>query len=224
MEKNIIMDFERINRCGIEEAVLCAYKTPAQLEYILHLAQEKQKSLLLTRLTYDKYLMLSPKWQHHVHYQDICHCGILGQLPPLNETSPPLIAIVSAGSSDAGVSQEALLTLNYHGIAADVYQDIGVAGLWRLQQYLPVLQKYSIIIAIAGMEAALPTVLAGLIKAPIIAVPTSVGYGVSAGGTVALQSCLSSCAAGIMTMNIDNGYGAACAAIKIYHQIKIATR
>lgn len=216
--ESIIMDFERRKRCAIEEAVFCEFKTPDQLEYILTLAKQHNKTLLFTRLNQEKFLMLSTYWQTILTYHPVARCAILGELPQPSSATP-LIAIVSAGSSDAFVCQEALLTLNYHGIAADLFQDVGVAGLWRLLDKLPQLQQYSIIIAVAGMEAALPTVLAGLVDAPIIAVPTSIGYGVSAGGHVALQSCLSSCAGGVMTVNIDNGYGSACAAIKIYKKI-----
>ncbi|AZS49535.1 nickel pincer cofactor biosynthesis protein LarB [Entomomonas moraniae] len=217
--ENIIMDFERRKRCAIEEAVFCEFKTPDQLEQILTLAKQNNKTLLFTRLNQEKFFMLSKHWQTTLTYHPVARCAVLGELPKLTNEAPPLIAIVSAGSSDASVCHEALLTLNYHGIAADLFQDIGVAGLWRLLDKLPQLQQYSIIIAVAGMEAALPTVLAGLVDAPIIAVPTSIGYGISVGGNVALQSCLSSCAGGVMTVNIDNGYGSACAAIKIYKKI-----
>lgn len=217
--ESILMDFERRNRCAIEEAVFCEFKTSSQIEQILTLARQNDKTLLLTRLSHEKFLMLSSSWQKELTYHEVARCAILGELPSLSNEAKPLIAIVSAGSSDAYVCQEALLTLNYHGVAADLYQDVGVAGLWRLLDKLPQLQQYSIIIAVAGMEAALPTVLAGLVDAPIIAVPTAIGYGVSAGGKVALQACLSSCAGGVVTVNIDNGYGSACAAIKMYRKM-----
>lgn len=216
---DIIMDFERSQRCGISEAVFSQYKTVTQLEKILSIAEQNQTSLLFTHLSYEKYNNLNNYWQKQIKYHEISQCAIFAKRESVNEKEQTHIAIVSAGSSDASVCEETLITLNYHGIKADLYQDIGVAGLWRLQQQLPNLQKYSIIIAIAGMEAALPTVLAGLIDTPIIAVPTSIGYGVATGGHVALNACLSSCTGGIMTMNIDNGYGAACAAIKIYKKI-----
>lgn len=217
--KPVIMDFERQRRCGVTEAVFCEFKTSHQIEHILSLAKSQNKSLLLTRISSDKYAQLSSVWQAEVTYHAVGQCAIFGALPVISNEAPPIIAIVSAGASDAKVCQEILLTLNFHGVAADLYEDIGVSGLWRLLNVLPELEKYSVIIAVAGMEAALPTVLAGLVDAPIIAVPTSVGYGVSTGGNVALQACLSSCAGGIMTMNIDNGFGSACAAIKIYRKL-----
>ena len=106
----------------------------------------------------------------------------------------------------------------FNGFDAPIYADLGVAGLWRLMEKIEEIRQYKIIIALAGMEGALFSVLAGLVQAPVIAVPTSVGYGVSANGKTALGSALSSCAPGILTMNIDNGFGAAIAAIKISNQ------
>ncbi|WP_213992403.1 nickel pincer cofactor biosynthesis protein LarB [Sodalis sp. dw_96] len=217
IKSKIIMDFDRYRRCGIEEAVMCEFKSIGQINEILLQAGQQQRRLLLTRLRAEKFNALMPELQPQLQFYQECDCALLGalELP----TTAATIAIVSGGSSDANVCHEARLTLNYHGINCDLFQDVGVAALWRLQQILPELQNYDLLIAVAGMEAALPTVLAGLTDAPIIAIPTSVGYGVAAGGNVALLSCLASCAGGVMTMNIDNGYGAACAAIKIYRKI-----
>ena len=217
--EHVIMDFDRQKRCGISEAVFCEFKTNQQIEHILWLAKSQSKPLLLTRLSTEKYACLSSEWKAQVDYHSVGQCATFGALPTIPQEKATMIAIVSAGASDARVCQEALLTLNFHGVAGDLFEDVGVSGLWRLLGVLPDLQKYSIIIAVAGMEAALPTVLAGLIDVPIIAVPTSVGYGIASGGNVALQACLSSCAGGIMTMNIDNGFGSACAAIKIYKKM-----
>lgn len=217
-EHDVLLDFDRLNRCGVDEAIFCASKTIDQIQRILTIAQTAQKRLLLTKLSYDKFRALQDNWQQKLQYNDMAQCAIYGKTI-LNETCPPIIAIVSAGTSDAFVCAEAATTLNYHGIPCDVFQDIGIAGLWRLQQHIDQLRTYDLIIAIAGMEAALPTVLAGLIDAPIIAVPTSIGYGVCSGGFTALNSCLASCAGGVMTMNIDNGYGAAIAAIKFYKRL-----
>lgn len=217
IKSSIIMDFDRALRCGIEEAVLCEFKTAGQINEILLQAITEQRRLLLTRLSVEKFNALAAELQPHLQFDARCDCARLGEesLP----ATAASIAILSGGSSDAKVCHEIKTTINYHGINCDLYQDVGVAALWRLQQILPELEQYDILIAVAGMEAALPTVLAGLVDAPIIAVPTSVGYGVAAGGQVALSSCLASCAGGVMTMNIDNGFGAACAAIKIYNKI-----
>ncbi len=214
---DITMDFERLQRCGVEEAVLCEFKRSEQIEHILSLAKEQHRRLLLTRLTPEKLIQLSESWIRQLEYNPTAHCAVFGGDVLL--AAPVRIGIISGGSSDVAVCQEIQTTLNFHGIDCDLHQDIGVAGLWRLQERLPVLRHYAIIIAVAGMEAALPTVISGLVHAPIIAVPTSVGYGIASGGQVALNSCLASCSGGVMTMNIDNGYGAAAAAIRIYQQI-----
>lgn len=213
---DIIMDFQRPARCGISEAVLCEYKDCDQIAAILTMGEQQQQRLLFTRLTQAKFQQLGVDDRQRLTWFPAAQCAIFGDSPPL--TSTAAIGVISGGASDRRVCEEIRLTLNFHGISCDLHQDLGVAGLWRLQQHLAQLQRYKIIIAVAGMEAALPTVLAGLVRAPVIAVPTSVGYGISAGGQVALNACLASCAGGVMTMNIDNGYGAAAAAIRIYHQ------
>jgi NCAIR mutase (PurE)-related protein len=125
------------------------------------------------------------------------------------------VAILGGGSSDLGVAREAQLALACHGIASNLVLDVGVAGLHRLLERLEELRRAPLLIACAGMEGALPTVLAGLLPQPVIGVPVSVGYGVSAGGQAALQGMLASCAPGLTVVNIDNGYGAAMAALRI---------
>ena len=125
------------------------------------------------------------------------------------------VGVITAGSSDVGVAHEAYYTLAYMGVQAELIQDIGVAGLHRLTNRLDELRKFDILIVIAGFEGALPTVMAGLLPQPIIAVPTSVGYGISRNGEVALHAMLNSCANGVVVVNIDNGYGAAMSALRI---------
>jgi NCAIR mutase (PurE)-related protein len=125
------------------------------------------------------------------------------------------VAIVCAGTSDVAVAREAARTLRYHGEVATVIADVGVAGLWRLTRRLDDIRQHPIVIVVAGMDAALPSVLGGLVAGCVIAVPTSVGYGVAAGGRAALDAVLASCAPGITVVNIDNGYGAACAALRL---------
>ena len=129
------------------------------------------------------------------------------------------VAIVSGGSSDVPVACESLKTLEYYGVSSLMISDVGVAGLWRLTERLEEIREHRVVICVAGMDAALPTVLGGLISSAIIAVPTSVGYGMVKDGETALRSLLVSCAPGISVVNIDNGYGAACAAIRILNQI-----
>jgi NCAIR mutase (PurE)-related protein len=121
---------------------------------------------------------------------------------------------VTAGTSDVPVAREAVRTLRFEGFAAEEIVDVGVAGLWRLLRRVEDLQRFPVVIVAAGMDAALPSVVGGLVGGLVIAVPTSVGYGVAAGGQTALNAILASCAPGIVTVNIDNGYGAACAAMR----------
>ncbi|MFM8526400.1 MAG: nickel pincer cofactor biosynthesis protein LarB, partial [Cyanobacteriota bacterium] len=139
--------------------------------------------------------------------------------PPVTAASPAPeaaeVIVVCAGTSDRRVAIEAQLSLACHGIAAALVVDVGVAGLHRLLERLEQLKSARVLIACAGMEGALPTVLAGLLPQPVIAVPVSVGYGVSAGGVAALNGMLASCAPGLCVVNIDNGYGAAMAALRI---------
>ena len=123
--------------------------------------------------------------------------------------------IVAAGTSDLGVATEAARTLGFHGYAAPLIADVGVAGLWRLMARLEELRTADVLIVVAGMEGALFSVVAGLVAAPVIALPSSVGYGVAAAGRAALHSALASCAPGVVVVNIDNGFGAAAAAIKM---------
>ena len=127
--------------------------------------------------------------------------------------------MVSGGTSDHRVAEEAAVTAEYFGLTVSRVYDVGVAGLPRLLQRLPELEKQDFIIAVAGMEGALPTVLAGLLPVPIVAVPTSVGYGVGIGGLSALLSMLASCSPGVSVVNIDNGFGAAAVAVKFLRQL-----
>ena len=138
----------------------------------------------------------------------------LGQLPDPPD-GPAAVAVLSGGSSDRSVVCEVALALQLHGIGVDLVMDVGVAGLHRLLDQLPRLEKARVLIACAGMEGALPTVLTGLVPQPVIGVPVSVGYGVSQGGRAALDGMLASCAPGLCVVNIDNGYGAAMAALRM---------
>ena len=214
---SIILDFDRINRCGVEEGIFCESKSTDQISDIIDMASQKQRRLLLTRLTQEKFDELPVSAKTRLTYDPKGWVATFGDTPEINE-SLGKIAIVSGGASDRRVCTEIAATLHYHGIACERFEDIGVAALWRLTQRLEQLGAADIIIAVAGMEAALPTVLSGLIPTPIIAVPTSVGYGVAEGGHLALNACLGSCASGISVVNIDNGYGAACAAIRLLKQ------
>lgn len=213
---DLVMDFARRERCGVEEAVLCEFKSAAQIAALLEMARVRDARLLFTRLTPAHFATLDAETRNYLHYYPCGNIAVYGNLVLGNDK--PQVAIVSAGASDARVCEEAEITLRYHGVSCRRFEDVGVSALWRLEQRLAEIAQAEIVIAVAGMEAALPTVLSGMTAQPIIAVPTSVGYGVSAGGELALHACLGSCAAGLLTVNIDNGFGAACAAIKLLRQ------
>lgn len=202
------LDWGRAARTGVPEAVYCEGKSLKQINDIALEAHSKDQSMFFTRLSADKAAGLDVA----LDYDEGSATGVLGETPAPTDRG---VAIVAAGTSDTRSAFEALRTLEFGGVSAATHIDVGVAGLWRLTEAAAELQEKRIIIACAGFEAALFSVLAGLVKAPVIAVPTSVGTGVAAGGQAALTSALASCAPGVMTMNIDNGFGAACAALKI---------
>ena len=206
------MDWEREGRTGVPEAVLSAHKTSAQLAEIVAAAQAGGRRLLLTRLEAQAFAALSDDIRGALDYDAPSRTAILGARAALARSG---IGIVAAGTSDMPVAREAARTLTFSGYEAPIIADVGVAGLWRLLDRLEDLRAFKVVIAVAGMEGALFSVLAGLIAAPVIAVPVSVGYGVAEGGHVALNAALASCAPGVVVVNIDNGFGAAAAAIKI---------
>jgi NCAIR mutase (PurE)-related protein len=207
------LDLERHRRIGLDEAILAMGKSQAQLEIIFSTAAECGAALLLTRLAPDMHAALATRWGDRLDYCPVSRTGFFGAIErPWNSGR---VAIVAGGSSDVPVAREAERTLVYNGVAARLCLDVGVAGLWRLTQQLEDLRQRTVIIAVAGMDAALPTVLAGLVPGVVIAVPTSVGYGVATGGHAALNALLASCAQGMTVVNIDNGFGAACAAVRI---------
>ena len=203
-------DREREQRTGVPEAVFCTHKSTAQIEAIVAVARAEGHRLLLTRLDAERHAALTSAAD--LDYDPLSGTAILGaQSPP----SRGGIGIVAAGTSDLPVAREAARTLAFSGWQAPVIADVGVAGLWRLTSRLEEIHRWKVVIAVAGMEGALFSVVAGLIAAPVIAVPTSVGYGVAQGGTTALHAALASCSPGVVVVNIDNGFGAATAAIKM---------
>jgi NCAIR mutase (PurE)-related protein len=212
MTNELRMDFGRMARVGITEAVLCAGKTAAQIAVAMDQARANGTPLLLTRLDSDALAGLDSEQRGAIDYDAPSATGIFGDWKAPGGS--PRVAIVTAGSSDLGVAHEAARTLSFHGHASHLIGDIGVAGLWRLLERQDELRDYPVIIAIAGMDGALFSVLGGLIGGLLIAVPTSTGYGAARGGETSLHSALASCAAGVVAVNIDNGYGAACAALR----------
>jgi NCAIR mutase (PurE)-related protein len=207
------VDWQRAGRTGTSEAVLCDPKSAAQIDAILAHAAELGQRLLLTRLGARKFSRLSAPMRSALDYDAGTRTAILGGLPAARGTGR--VAIVCGGTSDLPVAREAERTLAFEGEAATLLADVGVAGLWRLMEHLDDIRRHRVVIAVAGMEGALFSVLAGLVPCAMIAVPTSVGYGVAEGGRTALHAALASCASGLAVVNIDNGFGAAHAALRI---------
>jgi NCAIR mutase (PurE)-related protein len=205
------LDFARPERIGLEEAIFCAGKSAEQIDAILAAAADRGASLLLTRLDPEKRDRL--REAGGLDYCPVSRTAVFGQAPSI--AGPARVAVVAAGTSDVPVAREALRTLGYAGRAATLFADVGVAGLWRLTTRLDAIRAHPVVIVAAGMDAALPSVVGGLVAGAVIAVPTSVGYGVATGGRAALDAVLASCAPGITVVNIDNGYGAACAALRL---------
>ena len=208
------LDLDRRNRIGMLEAVWGEHKTAEQIIDIALEMQAAGELMLTTRIDQSKAAKIAIELPA-IKYYSQARCLSLGSLPETGINGFGDVAILTGGSSDITVAAEAQLALACHGIHSDLIADVGVAGLHRLMHKLPELQKYQVLIVCAGMEGALPTVVAGLLPQPIIAVPVSVGYGVSAGGIAALHGMLASCAPGLAVVNIDNGYGAAMAALRI---------
>ena len=212
-EPEFTFDWERETRTGIAEAVFCAPKSAGQIANIVTEAIAIQARLLLTRLSPEQHETLPAALRASLDFDPISRTAILGGPQP--GVPVPGALIVAAGTADLPAAREAARTLICYGHEAPVVADVGVAGLWRLQAKLAQLRAARVLIVAAGMEGALFSVVGGLVSAPVIALPTSVGYGVAAGGMLALHAALSSCAPGVLAVNIDNGFGAACAAIKI---------
>lgn len=206
------LDWDRAARTGIHEAVLCESKAAAQIEAIAAHAAGLGRRLLFTRLGPRKAERLSAPVRGLLDYDPLSRTAILGDVPP--PAGAPRVAIVAAGTSDLRVAREAERTLRFAGEAATLLADVGVAGLWRLMEHVDALRAHRVVIAVAGMEGALFSVLAGLVPGVVVAVPTSVGYGVGRGGRTALHAALASCASGLAVVNVDNGFGAAHTALR----------
>ena len=238
MDPGARLDLDRRRRLGMVEAIWGEHKTPRQIAAIIEELGRAGELALVTRVDGAKVLAVAellgraletdqPADQstgqtntqtngltNGLRHHPEAFCLTAGALPDPN---PALgrVTVLAGGSSDLKVAAEAQLALQCHGVACDLVLDVGVAGLHRLLGQLEALRPARVLIACAGMEGALPTVLAGLLPQPVIGVPVSVGYGVSAGGHAALQGMLASCAPGLTVVNIDNGYGAAMAALRI---------
>ena len=212
-DPDFVLDLRRSARIGLPEAVFCAGKTPEQIAAIVARAEEHGERLLLTRLAPEKFAALHSGTRAKLDLDPLSATAILGGMGATK--GPARVAVVTAGTSDLSAAMEAVRTLRFHGEDVLRVADVGVAGLWRLLARVEELTALPVVIVAAGMDAALPSVLAGLVPGAVIALPTSVGYGVAAGGTTALHAALASCAPGVVVVNIDNGFGAACAALRV---------
>jgi NCAIR mutase (PurE)-related protein len=206
------LDHHRALRHGFPEVVFCQGKTPAQAAAIVERLAARGPIVLGTRATrevYDAVRARVPAAQYH----ELARAITVGAVPA--EARTPGVTVVSAGTADLPVAEEAVLTAEMMGHAVERIYDVGVAGLHRLLAQVERLRRARVVVVVAGMEGALPSVVAGLLNAPVIAVPTSVGYGASFGGLAALLGMLNSCSSGIAVVNIDNGFGAGTMAAMI---------
>lgn len=209
---DVNLDLSREARLGFPEVVYAQHKSPAQLQRILAAHLDLHKNVLMTRLQAEKapaLLELAPNARYHSEARTL---SVVFDAPA---AVPGKVGVVCAGTSDMPVVREVEETLAFLGVGAESYNDVGVAGIERLFKVLPQLGTCDVVICAAGFEGALVSVLGGLLPQPLIAVPTSVGYGVAEGGHAALNAMLASCANGVTVVNIDNGYGAALAAVRI---------
>jgi NCAIR mutase (PurE)-related protein len=199
------LDTDRERRTGMAEAIFAPGKSDNQLAVIVENCLDAHGKVLVTRLEEERAKPLLARFEG-LRYHPV---GRVLEARPDAEPAGLPVGVVSAGTSDLPIAEEAAIVLEHLGHQVDRINDIGVAGIHRLFSVLERLRAASALVVVAGMEGALPSVVAGLVDSPVVAVPTSVGYGASFGGVAALLGMLNSCAAGIGVVNIDNGYGAA---------------
>jgi pyridinium-3,5-biscarboxylic acid mononucleotide synthase len=206
------VDVDRVRRTGDAEVVYGAGKTPGQVIAILKTLHQRHpdRAVLATRLSEEALAQVATSLPE-ANVDAVARAATLGPFPEPRGS----VAVVSAGTSDAPVAAEAALSIRVHGSAVDLVEDVGVAGLHRLLAVQDRLEAADCLVVVAGMEGALPSVVGGLTGKPLVAVPTSVGYGASFGGVAALLAMLNSCAPGITVVNIDNGYGAGVFAARV---------
>ena len=205
-------DLHRGLRQGIPEVIFGEGKTPEQIDAITSsLLEGGQKTVLITRLSAEKASVLKTS----IRYYDVARIGVAGEIP--EPTAKGTIVVATGGTSDLPVAEEAAVTAELLGNKVNRVYDVGVSGLHRLLSHKEELMSASVVIAVAGMEGALASVIGGLVDCPVIAVPTSVGYGASFEGLTALLAMMNSCASGVTVVNIDNGFGAGYSASMINH-------
>jgi hypothetical protein len=206
------VDTDRRQRCGFPEVIYCEGKTPEDVVAISRTILKTDQVLLATRAKEEHYAAVSAEFPN-ARYYSRGRCIVVEQPPlPKNEG---LVGVLCAGTSDLPVAEEAVVTLETFGNRVEKIYDVGVAGIHRLLHERERLETCNVLVVVAGMEGALPSAVAGMVSKPIIAVPTSVGYGASFGGLAALLGMLNSCGSGVTVVNIDNGFGAGYAAATI---------
>ena len=211
------LDHHRALRSGFPETIYCESKTPAQVAAIAGRLAQRSPRLLGTRAS-KAHFEAAAEQVADLRWHDLAHCLWLDQEPDRPRRKG--VVLMCAGTSDLPVLEEAALTLDLMGHRPHKITDVGVAGLHRLFPHIPAIQQANVVVVVAGMEGALASVVGGLTNAPVIAVPTSVGYGASFGGVSALLTMLNSCTSGVAVVNIDNGYGAGYMAALINAKIE----
>ena len=206
------VDLHRALRKGFPEVVFGAGKTPEQVLKIAAKLLEGEQRILVTRITAAHARLLRRKFKAAIHHE-LARCVTIEKRPAQKRRGT--IAVICAGTSDLPVAEEAAVTAEIMGNRVERIVDVGVSGLHRILGRLETIQRATVLVVVAGMEGALPSVVAGLVSNPVIAVPTSVGYGASFGGLAALLGMLNSCGSGVTVVNIDNGFGAGYAATQI---------
>ncbi len=207
------LDHHRHLRSGQPEAIFSEGKTPAQLIAIINKMKAAKSDILATKLSPEVFKKIKPKLPAKAEYHPVSKTLVIRQKKKAEGAG--LVVVVSAGTSDIPIAEEAAVTAELFGSKVETIYDVGVAGIHRLLDNAHHLRKARVVVAVAGMDGALASVVGGLIENPVIAVPTSVGYGASFHGVAALLTMLNSCAQGVATVNIDNGFGAGSMAHKI---------
>ncbi|MCL0312142.1 nickel pincer cofactor biosynthesis protein LarB [Apilactobacillus sp. TMW 2.2459] len=208
------VDLSRKSRNGYPEVIYGAGKTPTQIIEIMKALKAQGENVLCTRVSHEKYQEIKLAEPNAKYFSDAQCIQLIQQ--EISLTSD-YIAVVTAGTSDVPVAEEAAITAQMYGNRVKRIYDVGVAGIHRLFEHLDEIRKAKVVIVVAGMEGALVSVVGGLINAPLIAVPTSIGYGTNFGGLTALMTMLNSCASGITVVNVDNGFGAGYSASLMNH-------
>lgn len=200
------IDHHRSLRKGFPEVIYGEGKTAAQIDGILEKMMAQEDTILVTRLDREKASVLEQKYPDAVYHED-ARILVLAEKEP-TPSGLGTVLVISAGTSDIPVAREAFLTARYMGSRVESVYDVGVAGIHRLFAHKDAIESARVLVVVAGMEGALPSVVAGLVDRPVIGVPTSIGYGVNLGGMTALFAMLNSCSSNVSVVNIDNGFGA----------------